>query len=164
MNDDGTRAVRTVIGLFVATLFFYITVYGGCMAYRRQGGPWAITQDKAPDGTPIIRIEHHRILSNAPVTLRFPGEVAPARFTNHPLLRIYSQPNTNALPYGPVVFLDTTFLPGNVTLYVFGHLVEMIPRTLFIDGKDVGWNPGTNISISPDYKLPVEVRPKPKKR
>lgn len=152
-----------MVGLFIATLFFYITFYGGCMACRRKGGPWAITQDKLPDGTPIVKIEHHLILSNAPVILQFPGEVAPARFTNHPFLRLYTQPNTNALPYGPVVFLDTTFLPGNVTLDVFGHLVEMIPRTLFIDGKEVGWHPGTNIIVSPSYKLPLEARPKPKR-
>jgi hypothetical protein len=150
--------------MFLATLFLYITLYGGCMAVRRKGGPWVITQDKLPDGTPIVQIEHHRILSNGPVTLRFPGEVAPARFTNHPLQRIYSQPNTNILPYGPVVFLDTTFLPGNVTLDVFGHLVEMVPRTLYLDGKDVGWVAGTNIVLSPTNKLPVEARPKPKKR
>lgn len=150
--------------MFIGTLFLYITFYGGCMAYRHKGGPWAITQDKLPDGTPIVKIEHHRILSNAPVILHFPGEVAPARFTNHPLLRIYSQPNTNTLPYGPVVFLDTTFLPGNVTLDVFGHLVEMVPRTLYIDGKEVGWNPGTNITLSPTNKLPTDVRPKWKNR
>jgi len=148
------------MGLFIGTLFLYITIYGGCMACRRQGGPWAITQDKLPDGTPVVKIEHHRILSNAPVILRFPGETAPVRFTNHPYLRLYTQPNTNALPYGPVVFLDTTFLPGNVTLDVFGHLVELIPRTLFIDGHDVGWHPGTNITLSVDSKLPIEARPK----
>lgn len=152
-----------MIGLFLATLFLYITIYGGCMAVRRRGGPWRITQDKLSDGTPIVKIEHHRILSNGPVTLRFPSETAPARFTNHPLLRIYTQPNTNALPYGPVLFLDTTFLPGNVTLDVFGHLVEIVPRTLYLDGRDVGWFPGTNMTLSPESKLPVEVRPKPKR-
>ncbi len=152
-----------MIGLFLATLFLYITIYGGCMACRRRGGPWAITQDKLPDGTPIVKIEHHRILSNGPVILRFPGETAPARFTNHPLLRIYTQPNTNALPYGPVLFLDTTFLPGNVTLDAFGHLVEIVPRTLYLDGRDVGWMPGTNITLLPENKLPVEVRPQPKR-
>ncbi|HRI15163.1 MAG TPA: hypothetical protein PLX89_19380 [Verrucomicrobiota bacterium] len=160
MNDEGARAAKGFVGLFFATLFLYITFYGGCMACRRKGGPWAITQDKLSDGTPILKIEHHRLLSNGPVILRFPGETAPARFTNHPFLRIYTQPNTNALPYGPVVFLDTTFLPGNVTLDVFGHLVEIIPRTLYVDGHDVGWNPGTNIVLSPAAKLPIEVRPK----
>ncbi|MFM7102158.1 MAG: hypothetical protein ACKO3N_13415, partial [Verrucomicrobiota bacterium] len=35
-------ARRVVLG-FLATLFVYITVYGGCQAMRRRGGPWAVT-------------------------------------------------------------------------------------------------------------------------
>ncbi|MBN8245917.1 MAG: hypothetical protein J0L84_00575 [Verrucomicrobia bacterium] len=162
VNDDGTRAAKGFVGLFIATLFLYITFYGGCMAYRGRGGPWAVTQDKLADGTPVLRIEHHKILSAGAVTLTFPGETAPARFTNAPYRRIFSQPNTNIFPYGPVEFLDTTFLPGSVALDVFGHIVELVPRTLYLDGRDLGWTPGTNILVPMTSKIPPEARPKRK--
>lgn len=164
LNDDGLKAAKGFVALFFATLFLYITIYGGCMAYRRRGGPWAVTQDKLPDGTPVMRIEHHVILSGGPVTLTFPGETAPARFTNAPYLRVFSQPNTNIFPYGPVEFLDNTFLPGTVALDVFGHVVEFVPRTLYLDGREVGWLPGTNIVVPMTGKLPVEKRPKRRER
>lgn len=164
MNDDGTKAAKGFVALFFATLFLYITFYGACMAYRQRGGPWAVTQDKLPDGTPVMRIEHHRLLVGGPVTLTFPGETAPARFTNAPYLRVFSRPNTNIFPYGPVEFLDTTFLPGSVALDVFGHVVEMVPRTLYLDGRELGWVPGTNIVVPTTGKVPREMRPKRKER
>jgi len=164
VNDDGTRAAKRFVGLFFATLFLYITFYGACTAYRRKGGPWAVTQDKLPDGTPVLRIEHHRILADGPVTLTFPGETAPARFTNAPYQRVFTLPNTNTFPYGPVEFLDTTFLPGSVALDVFGHLVELVPRTLYLDGRDVGWTPGTNLVVPKTSKVPREARPQRKER
>lgn len=164
LNDDGMKAAKGFVALFFATLFLYITVYGGCMAYQRRGGPWAVTQDKLADGTPLLKIEHHVLLAGGPVTLTFPGETAPARFTNAPYLRIFSQPNTNIFPYGPVVFLDTTVLPGSVAMDVFGHLVEMVPRTLLVDGHEVGWTPGTNIVVPMTGKIPPEQRPKRKEK
>lgn len=162
LNDDGMKAAKGFVALFFATLFLYITVYGGCMAYRRRGGPWAVTQDKLPDGTPVMKIEHHVILSGGPVTLTFPGESAPTRFTNAPYQRIFSQPNTNIFPYGPVEFLDTTFLPGSVAMDVFGHVVEIVPRTLYLDGRELGWVPGTNIVVPATGKIPQDERPKRK--
>lgn len=165
MNEESTKAVRGFVGIFLATLFLYITFYGACTAIRRKGGPWVITQDKAPDGTPVVRLEHHTIIGDGQaVTLRFPGEQAPARFTNAPFRRIYSLPNTNSLPYGPVEFLDVTFLPGTIAFDAFGHLVEMVPRTLFLDGREIPWVPGTNIVVDAAMKLPPEQRPKARTR
>ncbi|MEN9674223.1 MAG: hypothetical protein RIS76_119, partial [Verrucomicrobiota bacterium] len=119
---------------------------------------------KLADGTPLLKIEHHVLLAGGPVTLTFPGEAAPARFTNAPYQRIFSQPNTNIFPYGPVVFLDTTVLPGSVAMDVFGHLVELVPRTLYVDGHEVGWTPGTNIVVPMTGKIPPEQRPKRKEK
>lgn len=165
MNRDGTKAAKAFVGIFFATLFLYVTFYGACAATRRKGGPWVVTQDRLPDGTPVLRIEHHRILglSNT-VSLVFPGERAPERFTNAPLRRIYTMPVTNALPFGPTEFVDVTFLPGTVALDAFGHLVEMVPRTLYLDGHEVPWVPGTNITVLPATKLGREKRPERKQR
>ncbi len=187
MNDEGTKAVKAFAAIFFATLFLYVTLYGGCMAVRQRGGPWVMFQDKLADGTPVVRIAHHKLLPGeirdenleasaltearrrdvphdrgGGVTLTFPGEQAPSRFTNAPLMRVFNNPGTNALPYGPVEFLDVTFLPGTVAVDVFGHLIEFIPRTLFIDGREIPWVNGTNIVVPMTGKLPPDQRPKRK--
>ncbi len=162
MNEDGIKAAKAFAALFFVTLFLYITLYGGCMAVRQRGGPWVMFQDKLPDGTPVVRLEHHKLLPSHGVTLTFPGEQAPSRFTNAPLMRVFNNPNTNILPYGPIEFLDVTFLPGTVAVDVFGHLIEAVPRTLFIDGREIPWVEGTNIVVPPTGKLTPEKRPKRK--
>jgi hypothetical protein len=165
LNRDGTKAAKAFVGIFFATLFLYVTFYGACAAARRKGGPWVVTQDRLADGTPVLRIEHHKIigLSNV-VSITFPGERAPERFTNAPLQRIYTLPSTNALPFGPVEFVDVTFLPGTIALDAFGHLVEMVQRTLYLDGHEIPWTPGTNIVANPDTKLAADRRPQRKAR
>lgn len=119
-----------------------------------------IIEDKQADGTPFVRLEHHRLLPDHPLTLVFPGEKAPERFTNAPYMRIFRDPNTNDLPYGPVEFADVTFLPGTIAFDAFGHLIELVPRILYLDGKEVAWNDQTNLIVRSQEKLPLEKRPK----
>jgi hypothetical protein len=159
LNDEGTKAVRNLVAIFIGTLFLYITLYGGCAAARQRGGPWVVIQGKGTDGQPWMRIGHHRILGTNEITLTFPGETAPARFTNDPYMRIFNTPNTNGLPYGPALFVDVTFFPGTVALDAFGHLIEMVPRTMYLDGHEIPWVPGTNIVVPTTGKLPPDKRP-----
>jgi hypothetical protein len=154
-SPDAEKTLRKFFSVFIATLFLYVTVYGGCEAYRRRNGAWQLTFDKLPDGTPQLRIDHPRILGASPVSLNFPGEVAP-RVTNGPITYVYSRPDTNSTPFGPILFLDTSTLPGNITLNAFGHVVEMVPRTLFVNLHEVPWTPGTNITLSATNKPPAE--------
>jgi hypothetical protein len=162
LNDEGSKSAKTFAALFCGTLILYITIYGGCTAVRQRGGPWVMFQDRAADGTPVVRIEHHKLLAAGGITFTFPGERAPDRFTNAPLTIIFKTPNTNALPFGPVEFVDTTFLPGTIAVDVFGHLIEAVPRTLYLDGREIPWTPGTNIVVPPTGKLPPDQRPKRK--
>lgn len=162
MNDEGSRAVKRFAGLFFGTLFVYVTFYGACMAYRQRGGPWVMFQDRATNGTPVVRLEHHKLLADGGVTFSFPGEHAPDRFTNAPLMRIFNTPNTNTLPFGPVEFVDTTFLPGTIAVDVFGHLIEANPRILYLDGREIPWVAGTNIVVPITGKLTADQRPQRK--
>jgi hypothetical protein len=150
-SPEAERTLRKFFGIFIATLFLYVTIYGGCQAYRVRNGAWQITFDKLPDGTPQLRIDHPRILHAGPVSLNFPGEIAP-RVTNGPITYVYNRPDTNSTPFGPIFFLDTTQLPGTIALNAFGHVVEMVPRTLFLDMAEVPWTSGTNITLSATNK------------
>lgn len=145
-------ARRLVLG-FMATLFLYITVYGGCQAMRRRGGPWAVTFAET-NGVPMLEIRHHRILGTEPVRLLFPGE-KPNR-TDLPITAVFSQPITNAMPFGPVIFVDTTILPGTLTLNAFGHVVEMVPRTLFVNFEEKPWQAGLSLTLSATNKPPAD--------
>lgn len=150
--------MKRLFATFVATLFLYVTLYGACEMRRRQGGPWNLTFALS-NGVPELRIEHPKLLGPAPVTIRFPGET-PTR-TDLPITAVFSQPITNAMPFGPVIFVENTVLPGTVTLNCFGHVVEVVPRTLYLDLKEVAWVPGTNIVVDPkDKPAPDKIRPK----
>ena len=72
--------------------------------------------------------------------------------TNGPITYVYTRPDTNSTPFGPIYFVDTTQLPGTVAVGAFGHVVEMIPRTLFVDFQEVPWVSGTNLTLLPDGK------------
>jgi hypothetical protein len=52
-----------------------------------------------------------------------------------------------APPFGSVKFLDTTVLPGTVTLDLFGHEVELLPRTLIVDKREHPWSSGQRIEL-----------------
>lgn len=151
LSPDAERTLKKFFGIFIATLFLYVTIYGGCEAYRVRNGAWHLTFDKQPDGTPVLRIDHPRLLTGGPVSIRFPGENAP-RVTNGPITYIYSRPDTNSTPFGPVYFVDTTQLPGTVALGAFGHVVEMVTRTLFVDFREVAWGSETNMTLLPEGK------------
>jgi hypothetical protein len=51
-----------------------------------------------------------------------------------------------------------------VAFDVFGHIVEILPRTLKLDGREVPWVPGTNITVPTTGKIPLEQRPKRKEK
>jgi hypothetical protein len=146
-------SVRGLFRIFVGTLVAYVTLYGACTAWKRRGGPWDLVYS-VTNGVPQLRIEHNRRFPGQAVTFAFPGET-PAR-TDLPIAAAFSVPITNAMPFGPVLFVDTTTLPGTVVVNCFGHVIEMLPRTLFVNLKDVGWHPGTNIVLLPAAKPPPE--------
>ena len=41
---------------------------------------------------------------------------------------------------------------GTVALGAFGHVVEMVPRTLFVDFREVAWGSETNMTLWPESK------------
>ena len=45
------------------------------------------------------------------------------------------------------------FLPGIVTMNLLNHEIELMPRTLVIDKKEVAWStPGAQITLQPPVK------------
>ena len=151
-EEDLPLNVKRLFVVFIGTLFFYITVYGACTAIKRRGGAWELTFTTL-QGVPALIITHP-IRLPLPVTLLFPGE-QPER-SDLPITAVFNVPITNRMAFGPVLHVDTTSLPGVVTLSCFGHPVEIFPRALSIDLHEIPWVPGTNITLSAATKPPPE--------
>jgi hypothetical protein len=63
------------------------------------------------------------------------------------------------VPFGQCVFMDTTFLPGTLTLQLFGHEIELLPRVLVVDRQEHPWRPATAITLLRRQSAPVQGEP-----
>ena len=78
-----------------------------------------------------------------------------AGVTNEPVDQVvrFDEPITE-VPFGNIKHLDLTYLPGVVTLELFSHEVELLPRTLFLNRREKGWQSGDVIRLGP-WNRPV---------
>jgi hypothetical protein len=144
-QDHLTR--HLIIGFAIA-LLLYLAGFFLIEHYRNVNGPWRVTFRADSQGQPGIAISHAKLsLSN--VTLVFQGEQI-SNFKSEATI-LFDQPKTN-VPFGKVLFLDTTFLPGTVTFDLFGHEIELRPRTMVVDLREVAWKSGATIKLSEKEK------------
>ncbi|HKQ37149.1 MAG TPA: hypothetical protein VJ063_03660 [Verrucomicrobiae bacterium] len=116
---------QTVV-LFVAVLLAYLAVFSGIEWLRHRKGPWQVTFE-----TNSVRVTQPYLKISA--VLEFPDEKA----TNTGTV-LFDKPK-KPLPYGKLLYEDLTFLPGVVTLDLFGHEVEFLPRVIIADKKEIPW-------------------------
>lgn len=136
------------------TLIGYAAVFSWVENNRRKDGPWEVTFT-TDDNSPALTIHHAKLgltnitfvfigaeaQTNLPITIRFEhGRVAPF-----------------ALPFGKCIFLDTLFLPGTVTVEMFGHEIQILPRAMSVDRIERAWLPGEKILLTnrPSATLPA---------
>jgi hypothetical protein len=133
--------------VFLACVVFYVAGFAAVQWWRGRRGPWEVTFRVEDQGTPGIKIAQPR-LGIGEVTLVFRG-------TNHVALaaavtvRFDEPTKADAVPFGRVKFLDTTFLPGTVTFDLFGHEIELLPRTLIVDKQERPWRTGDRLELPP---------------
>jgi hypothetical protein len=123
----------------------YIIFYFGIENRRTRKGPWQVTFTNDASGTPALVINEPSLnLTNLQIT--FPGETNRADNTS----LAFSQPRVVPydIPFGKCVFMDTTFLPGTIVFDLFGHEIQLIPRVLTIDKKEMPWESGKTIAVS----------------
>ena len=137
---------------FVAAAVFYALAWSWLSRKQVAGGPWTVMFTNSPAQVPAIIIRQPQLgISN--VTVQFIGEQVA---TGTPAMVVFDQPK-RALPFGEVIHDDLMFLPGVVTLDLFGHEVEL-QRSLILNRQSVPWQSGATHSLFPTNKLPVEVR------
>ncbi len=131
---------------FGLAVLCYVSFYS-CDSYMRLNkGPWELTFKTEADGTPNLVI-NQQSLGITNVTLRVIGESV-----SQPVKTVkFTGPGTE-VPFGEVVFFDTTYLPGTLTLDLFGHEVEMMGRTLVLNFKEQAWKTGNVLDLDPAMK------------
>lgn len=146
MPAPASLPIKTFLFVGLVTLILYVTVFSLVENQRRRDGPWELTFTQA-DNSPALAISQTKlglsnitlvfadaaVPTNLPQTIRFQhGQVAPAL----------------ELPFGKCVFLDTLYLPGTVTCEMFGHEIQILPRTMTIDRIEHPWRSGEKILLT----------------
>lgn len=151
---------KPVCGGLLLALVIYVGGFAFDQHLRHRRGPWVVAFDAAAAGRPAIVVSQPSLnISNLRIV--FEGESA----TNAPGTVAFDIPG-RTVPFGRVKFEDLTYLPGTVTLDLFGHEIELLPRTLYINRKAHPWASNQTITLTPADKpksLP-EPQVKPWKR
>ncbi len=125
-----------------------VLYFGGFWAmqhWRTRRGPWEVNFQTTAEGTPWLTIAAPD-LGVTNVQVLFPGTNLPP--LSAPVTVTFDEPTRGAaVPFGRVKFLDTTFLPGTVTLELFGHEIELLPRTLIVDKREHPWRSGERLEL-----------------
>jgi hypothetical protein len=142
MKSD--NLLRHLVVPFAIALVVYVISYSWIEHRRTRKGPWEVTFTNDISGAPTLVINQPSLaITNLQIT--FSGET---NRTNMSLSFRTPQEVPWDLPYGKCVFMDTTFLPGTITIDLFGHEVELIPRVLTIDQKEMPWVSGKTIAVA----------------
>ena len=129
---------------FGMALLGYILLYSCDRHLRSRKGAWEFTFSSSSNGEPVLTIDQpHYGISKVRIVMEGESFEGPTR-----RLR-FDQPGLE-MPFGEAIFFDTTYLPGSVTFDLFGHELEVLPRTLIINFKEHPWQVGEVIKVKPD--------------
>ena len=132
------------IPLGIAVLV-YVIFYAGIEHRRTRKGAWEVTFTNDASGVPTLIINQTNLnITNLQST--FPSMTNRAEGASLDLSK--PQPVPYDIPFGKCVFMDTTFLPGTIVFDLFGHEIQLIPRVLTIDKKEIPWESGKIIAVS----------------
>ena len=153
MKSDRFPKSFVVVGVAIVVLYF-VFFYGieGC---RHRKGPWEVTFATNATG-PTLLVRQNALKINC--TINCMAETITA--TNLPATVRFDVPK-RAVPFGKVIYEDLTQLPGVVTFDLFGHEVELLPRVLIVDKRQVAWNSQRSVELWPTNKLAQPPKPRP---
>lgn len=153
-NTDEPKAWR-VFGLaFLGAVVFYVIAYAAIEHWRPRNGPWEVTFETVGVSDRLVINQHRFGITNVQVSFSPlarsipPADRQPAATATRQILR-FDTPRSVPfeLPFGRCIFLDTTVLPGTVTLQIHGHEIELLPRVLIVDHQEHPWKPSARIEL-----------------
>ena len=148
---------KSIALLFLAVLGLYLAVFFGIERARQHKGPWEVDFQTSGEGSPMLIVSQPKLgLSEVRIVVH--GEDA-----SNARGRVLFDQVKRPVPFGKVIYEDLTFLPGVVTFDLFGHEIELLPRSLIANKKQVAWKSGITIDLWPTNK-PAEPPHPPKAR
>ena len=142
MQSDGF--LKHLVMAFGLALVGYGLLYGCDHHLRTRRGAWEFTFAASAQGEPTLTIDQPFLgISKVRIVIKeetYEGATQRIRF---------DKPGIE-LPFGKPMFYDTTYLPGSITMDLFGHEVEVLPRTLILNFKEKPWKSGEVISLTPE--------------
>ena len=126
----------------VIAVVFYVAAYGWFEHRRTFRGPWEVVFRADANGTPALLISQTNL--HISQTIQFPGQVVQHAPFSRTIIFGLEPPE---LPFGELLYQDPTFLPGTVTMRLFGHTNELLPRVLIIDRKEHPWHMGEVVEV-----------------
>jgi hypothetical protein len=138
------------VAVFLVCLIGYSLLYSCDSRLRAGKGPWSVRFETTTNNTPRIIIDQAGLgISNVVIT--FAGEAC--QLTNGPTNLLFTTPTVEP-PFGELRHHDLMYLPGVITLLAFNHEIELIPRGLFIDRREIPWSEARSLSLSPTNQAP----------
>ena len=148
---------KSVFVVFISVALFYFAAFYGTEYLRHRKGPWELEFRPDLAGSPAVVITQ-RALNVQDVILLFRGEAATNAAGRVQFDRVQQTPR-----FGRLLFHDLTFLPGVLTFDFFGHEVELLPRVLVVNKREIPWRSGTTLELWPTNK-PAQPPQPPKRR
>src|SRR3954452_1301177 len=140
---------KTILTWFFVVLGLYLLVFYVFEYWRHRRGAWEVDFVSDSGGRPSIVIYQAR-LNISSVEVLFPDQKTEA--TNVSKRITFDRPLRKVL-FGRVLYEDLTVLPGVVTLDLFGHEIELLPRALIVNKKEVPWKSESVIELWSSNKL-----------
>ena len=132
---------KQTLVLFAAVLLAYLAVFNGIEWLRQRKGSWQVEFAATPEGRPFLAVTqaYHRISA----VIEFPDE----QVKTSAQVIAFDRPKKGIPPFGKVLYEDLTFLPGVVTFDLFGHEIELLPRILIANKKEIPWPVAKHIQL-----------------
>lgn len=137
MNQEHFGRKVLCVGAVAAAAYF--ALFAWIEHGRNRRGPWEVTFTRHTNGLPCLEISQPA-LGVHDVRIVFP-EGAVSNVPALPVKRVFGEARGTPfdLPFGRCVFLDTISLPGTVAIEVGGRQVQLMPRTLTVEGREFPW-------------------------
>jgi len=152
---------KSILVWFAVVLGLYLAAFYGMEYWNSRRGPWEVEFSSDAMGNPSIAIYQPKLRISS-VEIIFTGEKVSQ--TNLAQKVLFDRPLASLpakMPIGEVIYEDLRTLPGVVTFNFFGHEIELLPRVLIVNKKEIPWQSEKVIELSMTNK-PAQP-PKPPK-
>ncbi len=154
--DSSDRLPKHLLIGFGCALLVYVVFFSCDQRLRLRKGPWEVVFRTNAVGWATIEVSQGTL--GVKTTVTFVGETA----TNQGTVA-FDRPGKRP-PFGTVKFEDLTYLPGSVAFDFYGHEVELLPRTLYLNKKEHAWQTNEVIELKAAEKLPPGMSYDPRKK